>query len=146
MYTLAKEIEILSHFESFYFLVKSRYDCIKTNFRDKKFFRGQKVFLSPKIGFFIPENHFLSPKFICIRHGLRSTSLPDSKILEEWSKILPYSSLCETLALLSNFTYKSSPKCDKITYVPISGFFPVTKKWNRVLVLLETFRSNFEFF
>ena len=92
----------------------------------------------------------MSEGLCCIRHGLRSTSLPDSKILEEWSKILPYSSLCETLALLSSwighFTYKSSPKCDKITYVPISGFFPVTKKWNRVLVLLETFRSNFEFF
>ena len=50
----------LSHFESFYFLVKSRsyYDYF---WREK--FRGQKVFLSPKFGFFIPEKHFLSPKF-----------------------------------------------------------------------------------
>ena len=30
--------------------------------------------------------------------------------------------------IIGHFTYKSSPKCDKITYVPISGFFPVTKK------------------
>ena len=49
--------------------------------------------------------------------------------------------------IISTKTSQKLLKCDKITYVPISGFLPVTKKMNPgILVLLETFRSNFEFF
>ena len=51
---------ILSHFESFYFLVKSRsyYDYF---WREK--FPGQKVFLSPKFVFFYTRKTLFSPKF-----------------------------------------------------------------------------------
>ena len=119
----------LSHFESFYFLVKSRsyYDYF---WREK--FRGQKVFLSPKFGFFIPEKHFLSPKFfppkiimfLAVRRRNKGRFCFD--VTMEESDIIDINQFGKPI--ISTKTSQKLLKCDKITYVPISGFLPVTRK------------------
>ena len=105
----------------------------------KNQFRGQKVFLSPKLVFLYPKFTFCPRKIDGdIRIKLKSTS----------SELIQRSCILISCIIIFHNTLfiKALNKCDKTTYVPISGFLLVIRKIKPGLVLLETFRSNFEFF
>ena len=111
-------------------LEKSHHKCIKTNFEDKIFFCSQNWFFYPKFHSWEINGD--------IRINLKSTS----------SELIRRSCISISCIIVFHNTLfiKALNKCDKTTYVPISGFLLVIRKIKPGLVLLETFRSNFEFF